>query len=232
MKLYEQETKLPITEVKLNDQSNENEYNRHGDLLPKKNIRAIFVGPSNCGKTCALLSLIYHEKGVTFENIYLFSKSLYQPKYEELATVMKAIPEIGFFTFSDSESVPSPDAVKPFSVMIFDDIACESKSHMRSYFSMGRHKNVDSFYLSQTYSQIPKMLIRDNANVILVFRQDNTNLKHIFDDHVAPDFKFDEFCEMCSLSWNTRQYGCLMINKECALDKGRYRVGFDTYIMK
>ena len=133
MKLIEQKTKLPIIEVKLDNVDDETfNYSRHSDLFPRKNIRAIFVGPSNCGKTCALLSLIYHKEGVSFKNIYIFSKSLHQPKYQELAEVMWIVPEIGFHPFSSSEKVPSPDNVKPYSIMIFDDIACELKSHMRS----------------------------------------------------------------------------------------------------
>ena len=53
---------------------------RHGDVLPDS-IRAIFYGPSNCGKTNSLLALITHPNGVRFENVYVYSKSLNQPKY-------------------------------------------------------------------------------------------------------------------------------------------------------
>jgi len=232
MQLIEQEKKLPITEVCLSGNSNKPEFRRHGDLLPQ-HVRLLCAGPSNCGKTCALLSLIYHKEGLSFENVYIFSKSLYQPKYEELEVVLKNIPEIGVFKYSSVESVPSLDEVKPNSIMIFDNIASEpgKNKHLQSYFSMGRHKHVDTAFLNQSYTNIFKHLIRENANLILIFKQDNLNLKHIFDDHVTPDMKFDKFCEMCSLAWNSAAYGCLLINKECDMSKGRYRVGFDTYII-
>ena len=42
---------------------------RHGELLPSS-IRAVFSGPSNCGKTNALLTLLLHPKRLRFENIY------------------------------------------------------------------------------------------------------------------------------------------------------------------
>lgn len=235
MKLVKQETQLPISEVRLDGAPaiDDDQFTRHSKLLPQKNVRALFIGPSSCGKTCALLSLIYHRDGISFTNLYIFSKSLNQPKYLELAAVMKSLPEIGYFTFSDTESVPSYDEIQPYSVMIFDDIASEANKnqHLRAYFSMGRHKNVDSFFLCQTYSAIPKQLVRDNANMLLIFRQDNLNLKHIFEDHVAPDMKFEKFYEICSLAWNSKTFGCLMINKECNIDEGRYRLGFDTYIL-
>jgi len=169
MEIIEQETKLPISEVRLDggNADNENNFIRHSKLVPGKNIRAIFVGPSGGGKTCALLSLIYNKEGITFKNIYLFSKSLFQPKYEELGLVMKGLPEIGFFTFDSCETVPSPGDISPYSIMIFDDIAAESNknSSLRAYFSMGRHTITDTFFLSQTYSAVPKQLVRDNANV-------------------------------------------------------------------
>jgi hypothetical protein len=237
MKLLEHKSKLSIREINIGSDDGcvngrkETCFQRHGELFPNQNIRMILVGPSNCGKTVALLNMIYASNGISFKNIYIYSKSLYQKKYQELGSIMKTLPEIGYYTYNNSESVISLDDVKPYSIMIFDDTACEPKGHMRSYFSLGRHKNVDSFYLSQTYSQIPKMLIRDNANCLLVFHQDRTNLHHIFTDHVEPDVKFEKFVEMCALAWNSRQNGCLMINKECDLDKGRYRIGFDTFIM-
>lgn len=233
MKLVKQDVDLPIGEIRLLEENANNvEIKRHGNLLPQ-HVRLLCVGPSNCGKTCALLSLIYHKEGLSFENIYIFSKSLYQPKYEELGMVLENIPEIGFFKYTNSESVPSLDEVKPNSLMIFDDIASEpgKNRHLQAYFSMGRHRHVDIAFLNQSYANIFKHLVRENANLILIFRQDNANLKHIYEDHVAPDVKFDKFCEMCSLAWDSSTYGCLLINKECNINNGRYRVGFDTFII-
>lgn len=94
---------------------------------------------------------------------------------------------------------------------------------------MGRHKNIDSFYLSQTYAKIPKHLVRDNANLIILLKQDELNLKHVFDDHVTTDMSFQQFKEICSLCWKV-PFGFLVINKECGLNEGRYRKGFDSYI--
>ena len=225
MQLIKQEKKLPITKVHLSNQECENnsKFKRHGDLLPQ-HVRLICVGRSNCGKTTALLSLIYNREGLWFENIYIFSKTLYQPKYQELESVLENIPEIDFFKYPNAKSVPSLEEVKPNSIMIFDDIASEpgKNRHLQSYFSMARHKHVDTIFLNQSYTNIFKHLVRENANMILIFRQDNLNLKHIFDDHVTPDMKFGKFCEMCSLAWNSSAHGCLLICKECEPSKGRY----------
>ena len=63
---------------------------------------------------------------------------------------------------------------------------------------MGLHKLIDCFYLCQKYSRIPKNLISDNVNLLLLFRQDEMNLKYIYDDHVnMPYSKFKELCSAC-----------------------------------
>ena len=94
---------------------------------------------------------------------------------------------------------------------------------------MGRHKLVDCFYLCQTYTRMPKHLIRDNANLLILFKQDDLNLKHIYNDHVGADITFDQFKNMCAMCWSNN-YEFLVINKECDINNGRYRKGFDHYI--
>ena len=59
----------------------EKKKNRHGDLLPSS-IRAIITGPSGYGKTNSLLTLLTHPNGLRFENVYVYFKSLNQPKYQ------------------------------------------------------------------------------------------------------------------------------------------------------
>lgn len=100
--------------------------------------------------------------------------------------------------------------------------------NIRAYFSMGRHEHVDSFYLCQTYARIPKHLVRDNANLLVLFNQDDMNLKHIYNDHVNTNMPYSEFKNLCSACWVDR-YGFIMIDKDSDLDHGRYRKGFDCF---
>jgi len=60
------------------------EKRKHDEIL-SSTIRAIICGPSNCGKTNVLISLIEWPNNVRFENVYdvyVYSKSLQQPKYQ------------------------------------------------------------------------------------------------------------------------------------------------------
>lgn len=227
MDFQQQKVKLPVSNFdSLVEQQNVTK--RHGELLPD-NIRAVFCGPSNCGKTNTLLALITHPNGLKFENVYIYSKSLKQPKYKLLEQLLKPLPDIQYFPFSEHETVVAPDDALPNSIMVFDDVACEKQDNMRAFFCMGRHKNVDCFYLCQSYARIPKHLVRDNVNVLIIFRQDDVNLKHIYNDHVNSDMTYTRFKDLCSACWKDDKYGFLLIDKERAVNGGRYRKGFDCF---
>lgn len=229
MKFIKQNTKLNITNLDNLINKRKENVQRHGILLPES-IRCIICGPSNCGKTNLMLNLLFSPMGLFFNNIYIFSKSLYQTKYKFLECVLRNIKEIGYFPFSDNDEVPHPSEIRRNSIMIFDDVACGKQNNIKNYFSMGRHNYVDTFYICQTYSVIPKQLVRDNANLLIVFKQDERNLQHIYKDHVNTDMTYNDFKEMCMKVWkrNTNQF--VVISKDNDIDNGRYRAGFDTFI--
>ncbi|KAE9537598.1 hypothetical protein AGLY_006621 [Aphis glycines] len=105
------------------------------------------------------------------------------------------------FIFSDADKVIKPNLTKKNSVIIFDDVLCGPQSIIREYFGMCRHSGASSvFYLAQTYSKIPKQL-------------DDTNLKHIFNDHSSADMDFSEFRKISHFCWNQSDYGFMVIDK-------------------
>ena len=144
------------------------EKRKHGEMLPNI-VRTIICGPSNCDKTNVLISLLESPNGICFENVYVYSKSLQQSKYRYLENLFMSIDEIGYFMFSNNSDVVPPSAPKFY---FYDDVECDKQDAVREYFSMGRHANVDCFYRCQTYARIPKHVIRDNANLLILFKQD------------------------------------------------------------
>lgn len=226
-KTIKQSTTLPIHLVD-EDASSVNCLHRHSALLPNS-LRCIISGPSNCGKTNLMINLLEHPNGLRFANVYVYSKSLSQSKYKRLEKILHSIPSIKYFSFSENEDVVSPRETLPHSVIVFDDVACDKQNLMKAYFSMGRHYGVDVFYLCQTYTQLPKHLLRDNANFIILFRQDGGNLKHVYDDHVNTDMSFLDFKDLCAQCWKNDKYGFIVIDKDSELHNGRYRNKFDEF---
>lgn len=229
MNTTKQATSLSVKNIDLFIGDSEAKTNKHSELLPNS-IRGIICGPSNCGKTNVIISLLTDPNGLKFENVYIYSKSLYQPKYKYLEAVFSFIKEIKLFMFNHDEHVITTDEVKPNSVFIFDDVIHEKQNYMKSYFCMGRHKGIDCFYLSQSYAHIPKHLIRENTNLIVLFKQDENSLKHVFSDfNVSSDMNFKRFLRMCYHCWSEK-YSFLVINTDCDIHNGKYRCGFDNFI--
>lgn len=231
MRFIQQATTLPVENI--DDKIGKNDLNknqkRHGNLLPNS-VRSLICGPSASGKTNALISLLEHKNGLRFQNIYIFSETLHQPKYQYLHSIIKPIKDIGYYTFSSNDEVIQPNEAKPNSIFIFDDVISEKQNQICSYFTLGRHYNVDSFFITQTYSRVGKQLIRDNANFLILFRQDETNLRHIYKDYtIGGDMTFPAFMKMYQRCWSEK-YGFVVVDMDSEPNKGRYRCGFDTFI--
>ena len=139
----------------LEDDRDDSRSNRHGPLLPNS-VRGVICGPSGCGKTNVLLSMLESPNGLCFENVYVYSKSLHQPKYRYLEQVLSLVDGIEYFPYSDNAEIVPPRDARPDSIFVFDNVACDEQNAIREYFSMGRHANVDCFYLCQSYARIPK----------------------------------------------------------------------------
>lgn len=230
MYTIKQQASLPVMNFDLCENGERSSIRKHGVLFPNA-VRALICGPSGCGKTNIMFSILTEPNGLKFENVYVYSKSLYQPKYQVLSDILKLIKGMCYHPYSENDDIIDPSEAKENSVFIFDDVACDKQNKIRAYFAMGRHKNIDSFYLCQTYTRIPKHLIRDNANVLVLFKQDDMNLKHVYDDHVSTDMPFEEFKNLCRTCWEDK-HGVLVIVKENDLQNGRYRKGFDEFICR
>lgn len=230
MEVRKQHVTLPIKNIdEIIGNGLQNKRKKHGDLFPNS-IRCIMCGPSNCGKTNVLISMLEDPNGLKFENVYIYSRSLNQPKYLYLKNVLSSIPQIGCFMFSHNENIIPPEKVKRNSVFIFDDVICDKQNNIKLYFCMGRHKEIDCFYLTQCYTKVPKHLIRENTNFLILFKQDQMNLKHIYDDFsIGADMKFDKFISLCNFCWSDK-FGFLVIDNDSTLNDGKYRKGIDHFI--
>ncbi|KAK7595195.1 hypothetical protein V9T40_001628 [Parthenolecanium corni] len=233
-RIIQQKDTLPVENIgSLDKQNEENKLlgPRHSTLLPN-NIRAIVCGPSGCGKTSLLFSLLTHPNGVRFKNVYVLSKSLEQEKYKNLKELFSFIPEIKYLPCSNEDEFPDPKDCEGNSIVVVDDVLClkNDKDKVRAFFCFGRHRDLDIFYLYQTYTHIEKHPLRENCNFIILFSQDDLNLKHIFDDHLSGICPFDTFKEICRHVWQKGNHAFICISKENDINNGKLREGFDKFI--
>ena len=151
---------------------------------------------------------------------------------EEMSRTTNKKSDIQCSFYETAEDVPDPRDLNPENknVMIFDDLLLEKQNKCESYYIRGRHSNVDCFYLSQNYFKLPRQTIRENANLICLFRQDNKNINQLYNDHVNSDMTKDEFKDLCKKTWE-QPYGFVTIDLSSNKNNGKYRSGFDNFYL-
>lgn len=206
---------------------------KHHWLLPSS-IRCVICGPSGCGKTNLIFNLLFQKGVLNYDKLYIYSKTLGQKKYEFLQNYFDTLSknskqQIAHF-YSNSDDILPPEKLdkKLSSVVIFDDVMLEKQKIIEAFFSQGRHNNADCFYLCQSFFRIPKQVVRDNANMIIIFKQDSRNLSMIYNAYVGGDMSLEEFKKFYS-KCISEPYGFCVIDNTSQPYDGKYRSQFDTF---
>lgn len=110
-------------------------------------------------------------------------------------------------------------------VIIFDDLIDEKQSDISKYFTRGRHNNINTFYLSQSYFQIPRKTIRGNCNFLIFFKLPLRDVVNIFNDIAGSDMNIKEFKSLCKFAW-AKTFGFLIIDLTKDIYEGKYKIGF------
>ena len=109
------------------------------------NNRSLLVGPSFSGKTYMMLKILSR---IPNRDVYIITK-LPPEQYTNSKIKIKEIS----------------DEIKPLNdyengIIVFDDILGSSNSRfIDQFFIRGRHNNLDIYYLSQSYFDLPKRTI-------------------------------------------------------------------------
>jgi GTPase SAR1 family protein len=185
--------------------------------------RCLIIGPSSCGKTNLLLNLLINKETKSFDynKIYIYSKTLQQSKYQLLINFFRELERdlnTQILTCFENENeiiLPEECDSTYKTIFIFDDVLLDKQNIIEKYFAQGRNNNVSCFYLCQSYTRIPKQIIRDNSNMLILFNTDERNLKHIYSNHVFHIIPtFDSFKTLCLRMWNNTAHKCIFFNKE------------------
>ena len=93
------------------------------------------------------------------------------------------------------------DETKPLNeyengIIVFDDFLGSSISrYIGQFFNTGRHKNLDLYYLPQSYFDLPKRTIKNDSNKSFLFNQTLKDIEHIYRDVAGFDMNYDELNE-------------------------------------
>ena len=174
---------------------------------PKKINRTILVGHSFLGKTCFTLKIFSR---IPNRDIYIITKS----PPEQYSSSQIKIKEIG------EEIKPLNEYEK--SIIVFDDFLGPSNSRiLHQFFIIVRHNNLDIYYPSQSYFDLPKRTIRNNSNKKTLITQTLKDIEYIYRDVGGFDMIHDEFKEICRKTLE-EEFNYLCIDRSRKKDQGRY----------
>lgn len=175
-------------------------YKNVNPFAPQWPFRCLMVGGSASGKTNLLLNFLLNNL-LYYDKLYLYSKSLEQPKYQYLIKAIEDICEkkdidIGskLFYSDDINAIKSLEELDKNvqNLVVFDDLLTEKNQEtISTYFVKSRHKNCSLFYLSQSYFQTQK-LIRQNSTHYILYKTNGKNLDVITSD-LATSIEVKEF---------------------------------------
>lgn len=210
---------------------------RHGPMFPKT-IFCVIAGATGSGKTNLLVHLLTTPGLLDYCDVYIYAPTVYQDSYEYLKDYYnrkeKTFKEmfhisvkIAYFFESDEEiKDPKNLDTNQRHIMIFDDVMNADQKVIKDYFCRGRHNNVNVFYLCQSLHKIQKHCIRENANVFVLFRQDDKTLKYFYETYISGDMDFKEFKEkFCDEAWS-KKHGFVVINLWEEAYCGRYLINY------
>ena len=173
--------------------------------VPKyENHRHVVIGPSNVGKTFYMLKIL--EKIGNKRSIHIITRSPNQYPSYKTSTEIKPINKY------------------KGSVVIFDDmLGAKNSSQIDEFFTRGRHEDLDVYYISQSYFALPRQSIRNNSDILILFKQTLRDVQSMYYDIGAYDMRFDEFKELCHKAWDERfNYLCIDMTKN--KNDGKYRI--------
>ena len=175
--------------------------------------RTLIVGPSFCGKTHLLLNKL---RLIRLEDpekqVRIITRSPEQ--YEDVELYIQGI-EV-------EENVGDLEEYRGCCV-VFDDMLDSNQKLIDPFFTRGRHKSCDVYYLCQSYFDAPKKTVRNNSNIIILFQQTLKDVEHIHRDISGFDMSYEEFKSLCREAWN-ENFNYLLINRLEDKNGSRYRI--------
>ena len=89
----------------------------------------------------------------------------------------------------------------------------KNQSVAESYFTKGRHNTCQSIYISQAFFRVPKAAVRDNSNLLILFKLNDRDVSEIHRQVASSDMDLETFRKLCKKVWSEK-YKFLVINKD------------------
>ena len=183
--------------------------NDNNDNIDNNCNRTLIVGPSFCGKTHLLLNKLQLIRLYDKEKqIHIITRSPGQYSEAARRNTNTEIEDISVDEDLEDRTIQDFQNC----CVVFDDMLDTSQKLIDPFFTRGRHNDLDVYYLSQSYFDLPKRTIRNNSNIIILFQQTLKDVQHIYTDIAGFDMSYVEFKSLCKEAWRDK-YNYLLINR-------------------
>ena len=99
----------------------------------------------------------------------------------------------------------------------------EQESNIDLFFTRGRHNNIDIYYVSQSFFPPPKITIRNNSNIIILFKRTLRDIILLSQNISGLDIKLEKWKQFCRKAWEN-DYEGLQIERFAKTGEGRYTI--------
>ena len=190
--------------VKQNKKDKQKDTHAHPSKPLQVTDRTLIVGPCFCGKTYLMMNkILLSELENPDREIKIITRSPNQHSQNEQTKGL-------YPNYTTSQEISTIDDYKDC-VVIFDDMLDSNQRELCPFFTRGRHENISVYYLSQRYFELP-LIIRDNSNIIILFKQTAKTVQNLYNDIAGFDMNYNEFKDLCREAWN-KKYSYLKINR-------------------
>ena len=196
-----------------NNENHNNQIDDNNNQIENNCNRTLIVGPSFCGKTHLLLNKLQLVRlDDNTRKIHIIPRSPEQYNKIEIEDV-SVEEDLGDKSIQDFQNC----------CVVFDDMLDSNQKLTDPFFTRGRHNDLDVYYLSQSYFDLPERTIRNNSNIIILFRQTLNDVEHIYRDIAGFDMSNDEFKNLCREAWRD-EYNYLLINRLEGKNGSKYMI--------
>ena len=155
--------------------------------------RTIILGHSASGKSYLMNSIL---NKLNRNDVYIICRrrDQYPNKYINQSTEIKSLEDYRNKT------------------VIFDDMLGDKQSReIDQFFIRSQHQNINVYYISQSWYDLPKNTIRNICSVIMMFKQ-TAKYMVLYNDVGGLDMDKKEWREICSKAWSL-PYSYIQIDK-------------------
>ena len=120
-------------------------------MIIENNSQILIIGFPNCGKS------------------YLLNHSLHR-KQEPIFTITKSLNQYPNIKAQTSDEIQPLENYENSTVVFDDMLLSKQGSNIDLFLTRARHKNIDFYYVYQSYFHLPKDTIRSNSTIIILYK--------------------------------------------------------------